>query len=292
MSGVQQVRSFNRTVTRQVGALEAHFLETPRSLAACRLLFEIGAKGQDVVHLRAILGLDSGYLSRLLRGLEQEGLVRTTGARRDSRVRHVSLTPAGRRELARLNRKSNAAAHALLDRLPPAHQQQLLDAMATVERLLISASVEIAFEPPTSPAARYCLDSYFSEINERFEGGFDAGQSPTHDDDFVPPRGRFLVAWLHGEPVGCAGLRWKPGYGEIKRMWVAPRARGLGIGRRLLERVEELTERRGLPAIRLDTNKALAEAQALYRKHGYREIAPYSNEPYAHFWFEKVLGGG
>jgi ribosomal protein S18 acetylase RimI-like enzyme len=92
--------------------------------------------------------------------------------------------------------------------------------------------------------------------------------------------------------VGCAGLRWKPGYGEIKRMWVAPRARGLGIGRRLLEQVEELTERRGLPAIRLDTNKALAEAQALYRKHGYREIAPYSNEPYAHFWFEKVLGGG
>src|SRR5512135_3426773 len=106
MSAIAQVRSFNRTITRQVGALEAHFLDTPRSLAACRLLFEIGPDGQDLVHLRARLGLDSGYLSRLLRGLETEGLVRTGGSPRDARVRRASLTRQGRLELARLNRKS------------------------------------------------------------------------------------------------------------------------------------------------------------------------------------------
>src|SRR5574338_1425757 len=99
MTAIGQVRSFNRTVTRQVGALEAHFLATPRSLAACRLLFEIGTAGQEVVHLRASLGLDSGYLSRLLRGLEKEGLVQTGGSARDSRVRRVSLTRNGRLEL-------------------------------------------------------------------------------------------------------------------------------------------------------------------------------------------------
>src|SRR5512143_3506602 len=133
---ITRVRSFNRTITRQVGALEAHFLDTPRSLAACRLLFEIGLAGQDIVHLRASLGLDSGYLSRLLRGLEKEGLVHTDGAARDSRVRRASLTRKGRLELARLNRKSDAAAQALLGRLPPARQEALVEAMATVERLV------------------------------------------------------------------------------------------------------------------------------------------------------------
>src|SRR5512140_974547 len=107
MSAIGQIRSFNRTITRQVGALEAHFLDTGRSLAACRLLFEIGPTGQDIVHLRASLGLDSGYLSRILRGLEQEGLVRTEGSARDPRVRRASLTRKGRLELARLNRKSD-----------------------------------------------------------------------------------------------------------------------------------------------------------------------------------------
>lgn len=289
MSAVAQVRSFNRTVTRQVGALEAHFLETPRSLAACRLLFEIGTRGQEVVHLRTRLGLDSGYLSRLLRGLEREGLVTTGGARRDSRVRRATLTPKGRRELARLNRKSDAAAKALLARLAPAQQHTLVEAMRTVERLVTASAVEIRPEPLTSAAARYCLEAYFAEIGARFAAGFDPARSPTPAAAFTPPNGCFLVAWLHGDPVGCAGLRFGPGYAEVKRMWVAPEARGLGIGRRLLERLEELTRRRRRPILRLETNRALPEAQQLYRSHGFREVPPFNDEPYAQVWFEKAM---
>jgi DNA-binding MarR family transcriptional regulator/GNAT superfamily N-acetyltransferase len=289
MTAVAQVRSFNRTITRQVGALEAHFLDTPRSLAACRLLFEIGPDGQDLVHLRASLGLDSGYLSRLLRGLEKEGLVHTAGSARDSRVRRVALTRKGRRELGRLNRKSDRAAQALLRRVAPSRRDALVEAMATVERLVISAAVEIRSEPLTSPAARYCLDAYFAEIGRRFDAGFDPRRSPTDPAAFRPPRGHFLVAWLHGDPVGCAGLRFGPACGEVKRMWVSPQTRGLGIGGRLLDRIEELTRKRRLPILRLETNRALIEAQALYRKRGFRKVPPFNDEPYAHFWFEKPL---
>lgn len=289
MSAIGQVRSFNRTITRQVGALEAHFLDTGRSLAACRLLFEIGLEGQDIVHLRASLGLDSGYVSRLLRGLESEGLVSTDGSDRDSRVRRASLTRKGRLELGRLNRKSDAAAEALLGRLQPSQRERLVEAMATVERLVISAAVEIRIESLTSPAARYCLDSYFAEIGRRFEAGFDPGRSPTHAADFRPPRGYFLVARLHGEPVGCAGLRFGKSYAEVKRMWVAPQSRGLGIGVRLLQRLEDLARKRGCQTFRLETNKALTEAQRLYRKQGFREVPAFNDEPYAHFWFEKTL---
>jgi DNA-binding MarR family transcriptional regulator/GNAT superfamily N-acetyltransferase len=289
MQAIGQIRSFNRTITRQVGALEAHFLDTPRSLAACRLLFEIGPAGQDIVHLRASLGLDSGYLSRLLRGLEKEGLVQTNGSPRDSRVRRASLTREGRLELARLNRRSDAAARALLRPLQPFQRDTLVQAMATVERLIISAVVEIRVESPRSAAARYCLNSYFTEIASRFATGFDPQRSSTSAADFRPPRGYFLVAWLHGDPIGCVGLRCGPRYAEVKRMWVAPQTRGLGVGRRLLQRVEGLAIQRHLHTVRLETNKALVEAQSLYRKQGYREVPAYNAEPYAHFWFEKAL---
>lgn len=289
MSSIGQVRSFNRTITRQVGALEAHFLDAPRSLAACRLLFEIGPAGQEIVHLRASLGLDSGYVSRLLRGLEREGLAQVSGSNRDSRIRRASLTREGRRELVRLNRRSDAAAQALLVRLQPAQQETLVEAMATVERLIIAAAVEIRLESPSSPAARYCLTSYFAEIATRFETGFDPARSPTSRTDFLRPRGYFLVAWLHGDPVGCAGLRCRPTYAEVKRMWVAPQTRGLGVGRRLLRRLEELALKRRLRTLRLETNKALIEAQGLYRKEGFREVPAYNEEPYAHVWFEKSL---
>src|SRR3989454_12591237 len=105
MDAIAQIRRFNRTVTQQIGALEERFLGRDRSLGASRLLFEIGATGTEVRQLRARLNLDSGYTSRLLRGLEAEGLIRTARSPVDARVRGVKLTAAGRRELAVLNRR-------------------------------------------------------------------------------------------------------------------------------------------------------------------------------------------
>jgi GNAT superfamily N-acetyltransferase len=108
-------------------------------------------------------------------------------------------------------------------------------------------------------------------------------------DELTSPRGYFVLATLHGEPVGCGALKCHRAFGEVKRMWVAQSSRGLGIGRHILERFEALARRRRIPVLRLETNKTLKEAQALYRVSGYREVAAFNDEPYAHHWFEKRL---
>jgi len=290
MHGIAQIRSFNRIVTLQVGALEEGFLGRNRSLGACRLLFEIGAAGVEVRQLRARLALDSGYTSRLLRRLEAERLIRTTPSPRDTRVRFVRLTPAGRKELAVLNRLSDKVAASLLEPLAEPQRAALLSAMETVERLLRSGAVRLSVEHPDSPAAQYCLKSYFEELAVRFETGFDPTlTTPAPAAELTPPRGYFVLASLNDAPVGCGALKCHAAYGEIKRMWVATSARGIGLGTRILLRLEALARARRLPRLRLETNKALTEAQSLYRRNGFREVAAFNDEPYAHHWFEKAL---
>ena len=290
MDAVARIRSFNRTVTHQIGALKGRFLGRDRSLGASRLLFEIGPKGSEVRRLRARLDLDSGYFSRLLRGLEAEGLIHTSQSPSDARVRIITLTPAGRKELAVLNRLSDRAATSLLNRLTETQRAALTSAMGAVERLLLSSAVHVDVENPGSPAARYCLQHYFDELAARFESGFDPARSISAEvTELTPPKGFFLLATLHGEPVGCGALKCHAEYGEIKRMWVEPATRGLGIGKRVLHQLEHLARERRIPVLRLETNKALIEAQALYKSNGYREVRPFNDEPYAHHWFEKSL---
>jgi DNA-binding MarR family transcriptional regulator/GNAT superfamily N-acetyltransferase len=290
MDAIAQVRSFNRTVTHQIGALESGFLGRNRSLGACRVLFEIGPKGIEIRSLRARLGLDSGNTSRQLRGLEADGLIRIRPSPTDARVRCATLTSAGRRELALLNRLSDKAASALLDRLSEKQRVSLLTAMETVERFLLAGAVRLQVENPRSRAAQYCLRSYFDELAARFDAGFDPARSiPAAAQELVPPHGYFVLATLNGEPAGCGALKCHADYGEIKRMWVAPSARGFGIGTRILHRLEDLAREQGIPLLRLETNKALTEAQSLYQKSGYSEAQPFNDEPYAHHWFEKRL---
>ncbi|HEV2531658.1 MAG TPA: GNAT family N-acetyltransferase [Phenylobacterium sp.] len=156
------------------------------------------------------------------------------------------------------------------------------------------AKVAIAPEPATSAAAQYCLGEYYRELGDRFDGGFDPELSLFPSlDEFAPPRGVFLVARLDGQPVGCGGL--KPISADaayLKRMWIAPDARGLGLARRLLSALEEQARLLGYSVMRLETNKTLVEAQQLYRSSGYCETPPFNDEPYAHYWFEKALHGG
>lgn len=290
MDGVAQVRSFNRTVTQRVGALDSHFLGRARSLGASRVLFEIGATGCDVCRLRARLDLDSGYMSRLLRDLERERLIRTAPSARDARVREVTLTRRGQRELALLNRLSDQMARAVLDGLGETQRAALVTAMGSVERLLTAGAVRLEVVNPRTRDARDCLERYFAELAVRFDAGFDPARGISATvNELTPPRGYFVLATLHGEPVGCGALKCHRAFGEVKRMWVAPSSRGLGIGRRILERLEALARRRRIPVLRLETNKSLKEAQALYRAAGYREVRPFNDEPYAHHWFEKRL---
>jgi len=288
---VARVRRFNRLVTQRAGALDDHFLGRSRPLGASRLLFEIGADGADLRELRARLGLDAGYVARLLRALEREGLVRSEPAAHDRRVRRAKLTAAGRRELREMNRRSDRAAADLLSALPEPRRERLVGAMDEVRRLLLLADLRIERVAPSSPIARWCLEQYFQELDRRFEHGFDPAASlPVEDRELVPPRGVFLVASADGEALACGGVRTlAKGIGYLKRMWVAEAARGLGLGRRMLAALEAEARALGLTTLRLETNRALVEAIRLYRSSGYVEVAAFNADPYASHWFEKRL---
>ncbi len=290
-AAIAQVRRFNRIVTRRVGALDDRFLARDRSLGEARLLWEIGASGRDVRSLRAQLGLDSGYLSRLLRSLEAAGLVTVGPKESDRRVRIARPTPAGSAERAVLDQRSDELAASLLAPLSARQRARLVDAMAEVERLLTAAMVEVAPIDPAHPHARHCLHAYFSELDRRFETGFDPGQSlVAGEEELRPPAGLVLVATLGADPIGGAALRFRgDASAEIKRMWVAESARGLGIGRRLLTELEAHAADHGARATQLETNRTLVEAIALYRSAGYVEVAPFNDEAYADHWFEKKL---
>jgi GNAT superfamily N-acetyltransferase len=163
--------------------------------------------------------------------------------------------------------------------------------MADVERLLAASAVRIAVRDPRRPDARFCLRAYFRELAERFDGGFEPGRSiPATDAELTPPAGLLLVATLHGEPAGCGALKFHGAEPtEIKRMWVAPAVRGLGLGRRLLASLEAHAAAGQARVLRLETNRTLVEAISLYRASGYREVEPFNDEPYANHWFEKTL---
>jgi DNA-binding MarR family transcriptional regulator/GNAT superfamily N-acetyltransferase len=286
-----QVRRFNRVVTQRVGALNDHFLDRDRALGQSRLLWEIGADGTDTRSLRSRLDLDSGYLSRLAQTLECDGLVAVAPGAGDKRVRTVRLTEAGRAERELLDRRSDELASSLLAPLSDVQRGRLVEAMGVVERLLTAGLVSVDVEDPASPAARFCIESYFAELDTRFDAGFDPSRSISADvDELTEPAGLLLVARLRGEPIGCGALKLhgrEPA--EVKRMWVAPSARGLGVGRRILSELEERARRRAVGLLRLETNETLKEAGGLYRSAGYVEVEAFNDEPYAHHWFEKRL---
>jgi GNAT superfamily N-acetyltransferase len=151
--------------------------------------------------------------------------------------------------------------------------------------------VTAAIEDPATPDARWCIGQYFAELNVRFETGFDPSRSiPADEHELVPPAGLLLLARLRGRPVGCGALKFhSDAPAELKRMWVAPEMRGLGLGKRLLLHLEREAIKAGATVARLETNRNLKEAIQLYRDSGYREVPRFNDEPYAHHWFEKDL---
>jgi DNA-binding MarR family transcriptional regulator/GNAT superfamily N-acetyltransferase len=285
------IRAFNRTVAERIGALSDGFLGRGRPMGESRTLWEIGPGGVEVRELRARLALDSGYTSRVLRSLEQQGMVMVDTSPKDRWVRFASLTDKGLAERAELDRRSDAVASTFLEPLSNEQRAKLVAAMTQVERLLRASVVLLAIEDPTTSDARWCVEQYFAELNARFEGGFDPAHSiPADAHDLVPPTGALLIARLRGQLVGCGALKFHTDApAELKRMWVAPEARGMGLGRRILIELERHANQAGARVVRLETNRALEEAIQLYRTSGYREVAAFNAEPYAHHWFEKEL---
>jgi len=144
---------------------------------------------------------------------------------------------------------------------------------------------------PSDPAAQACLARYYAELDGRFPGGFKVELSRDPDAaDLIRPRGSFVVAFQVAQPVGCVALKGTDlGYGEIKRMWIAPSARGSGLARQLMARAEQIARELGMPLLRLDTNSTLTDAIAIYRHWGWQEIERFNDDPYAEVFFEKRL---
>lgn len=291
---VSRFRRFSRAVTREVGALDTSFLGRGRPLGAARVLNAIGHGRTDVAAIRDYLGLDSGLMSRLLRSLEEEGLVATGAHPADARRRVARLTEAGEGEFAAYEEISNARAAALLARAPRA--EALLQAMDIVALALGRDHLAIEEADPRGEAARHCLGEYYAELGRRFEKGFDVSLSRDPEaGDMTRPRGSFLLAMSDGLPLGCVGLKGTgpketgKEWAEIKRLWVSPAARGLGVARRLMEAAEAAARELSIAVLRLDTNRALPEAMQLYRSTGWTEIPRFNDDPYPDTFFEKRL---
>ncbi len=184
------LRSFNRAWSQRVGVMDESFLGTGRTFGASRLLFEMGTSGAAVLDLRRRLGLDSGYLSRLLRGLEDEGLVEVRRDPADQRRRVVVPTPAGRRAVVRLDERSERRALDLVEPLGPSQRRRLADALDTAERLIRAATTSFEPVPVDSLEAVAAVQRYFAELDERFSDGFDPGDAASSDAaGMSPPRG-------------------------------------------------------------------------------------------------------
>src|SRR3954451_18817868 len=290
---ITAVRRFNRTVTERLGVLRDRFLGFGRPLGEARLLWEIGDGGRELRTLRTRLNLDSGYLSRSIRSLEDAGLVTVAPSPADRRTRVARLTRKGLRERALLDESSDDLAHSMLEPLNAKQQQTLIDSMATVERLLTASLVEVRSVDPVHADARRCVTAYFAELEARSGHSLDpATLAAAKPDELRAPRGAMLVAYLRGEAIGCGAVKLHGrGPCEIKRMWVDPAARGLGLGRRLLAELESLAVEHGAHVARIETSRQLPEAIALYRSSGWIEVAAFNDEPFADHWFEKPLPG-
>lgn len=293
---IDTVRRFNRFYTRRIGVLRDGLLGSPYSLAEARLLYEIAHRdGPTAAELGRSLSLDAGYLSRLVRALERNGVVVRTRSAADSRRSHLALTAKGRRAFAMLNSRSNEEVAALLRDLPDAAQGRLVAALETVEAVLDAGSQTRApfllrmHQPGDIGwvigrhgalyAQEYGWDTTFealvAEIAARFLRNFD------------PKRERCWIAERDGRNVGSVLLvRKSATVAQLRLLIVEPEARGLGIGRRLVSECERFARQAGYRKIVLWTNGGLDAARHLYEEAGYRLVR---EEP--HHSFGKDLVG-
>jgi GNAT superfamily N-acetyltransferase len=155
----------------------------------------------------------------------------------------------------------------------------------------VSDDVVFSIVDAGSAQARWAMEQYFEELALRFTGGFEPGRAFDEATvSFNPPKGLFVVASREGDTVGCGAIQYLDNdTAEFKRMWVSTRSRGVGLGKRLLARLEQEARRAGCARVVLDTNESLSEAIAMYRTAGYLAIERCNDNPYAHHWFEKSL---
>jgi len=289
---VEAVRRFNRFWTRRIGVLQQGYLESPFSLTEVRVLYELAHRGgASASELRGELGLDAGYLSRVLRGFERRALISKEPSESDGRRRVLRLTDEGREAFSRLQDRSREDVRAMLDGLSDAEQRRLVGAMATIEGLL-GAGPEPG-EPyllrPPEPgdlgwvvqrhgilyAKEYGWDERFEALVARIVADFVEGR-----DD---ARERCWIAERDGEPVGCVFLvKRSEDVAQLRLLLVEPSARGLGIGRRLVRECLRFARRSGYHKVVLWTNNVLQAARRIYEAEGFGLVREERHRSFGH----------
>lgn len=287
---IAAVRRFNRFYTRQIGILQKGYLGSPFSLAEVRVIYELAQRDQTTASaLNSELGLDPGYLSRLLRNIGKRGLIQRTPSPHDGRQSLLALTEQGRAEFATYNARSDADIGALLEILTPPDQARLVKAMAAIEHLLGAAppaSTPYLLRPHQSGDMGWIVQQhgllYAREYawDERFEG-LVAGIAAGFIEHFNRQRERCWIAEIDGEPVGSVMLVEKSAaVAKLRLLLVLPQARGFGIGRRLVDECSRFARQAGYRKIILWTNSVLVAARRIYQQAGYRLI---ESEPHHSF---------
>jgi len=299
---IEAVRTFNRFYTRRIGVLSEGLLHSEFTLTESRLLWDLAhAETVTASELASRLDLDAGYLSRLLRGFSRRGLIKRTRSKADGREVLLSLTAAGRRAFAPLDARSQEEVGAMLAAIPEGQQQDLLQALSTIERLLDDSTGRSARTPyllrAHQPgdigwvvsrhgalyAQEYRWDLGFEALVARIAADF--------IDRFEPSREACWIAERDGVNVGCVFLvQWRDeatqqpveGVSQLRMLLVEPAARGLGIGERLVRECSRFARQAGYRSIRLWTNSVLTAARGIYQKVGYRLVTSERHHSFGH----------
>jgi DNA-binding MarR family transcriptional regulator/GNAT superfamily N-acetyltransferase len=289
---VLAMREFNRFYTARLGLLRKRYLNGEFSLTEARIIYEIGSHPkQTAASLRNTLGLDAGYISRLLTLLTRQKLIRHTVSKDDGREKLLSLSPTGEKTLAQLNEQSSLQIQRLLEPLSARQRKKLTASLSRVRSILSAAqkpAIRIVRLAEANDDALRLLEEYYESVSVVQRDTPDATRKMARDDSFV-----IWLAYLQGKAVGCVVLRTlplKPFAAECKRLYVQPETRAHGIAEALLNAQEAFARSRGVRWIYLDTHDGLKAAIALYRKLGYRSCKRYNNNPQATVFLRKRIG--
>ena len=287
---VGAVRRFSRFYTRQIGLLQDGLLDTPFSLTQARVLYELAQQQTcTATELAAALGLDHGYLSRILRLFDERGLIAKRRGNDDGRQVVLSLTTKGRLAIAKLDQLSQREMAAMLGKLDEAEQNRVVIAMDTIERLMRPSTDDalafslrehrpgdmgwvVARHGALYPA-EYGWDSHIEALTAEIVAGF--------LKTFDPARERCWIAEMDGEPVGSIFLvRDTDAVARVRLLIVDPKARGLGIGRRLVEEAITFAREAGYSSVTLWTHKVLTAARMIYLKAGFKLVEEWVHDEF------------
>ena len=288
------IREFNRFYTARLGLLRKRYLDGEFSLTEARILYEIeSGPNLTASALRNTLGLDAGYLSRVLALLTRSNLVRQTVSKRDGREKMLTLSATGKSKLAKLNEQSELQIRGLLEPLSEAERNGVTAALSKARSILSRTQktpVRIVRLAKANGDALRLLQEYYEAINVVQRDSPEALQKILGQAS-----SGLWLAYVAGEAVGCVMLRRLESFssaGECKRLYVQPHARGNGIANALLDAQEEYARRVGLQWIYLDSHNGLKAAAALYQKRGFGPCDRYNDNPQATVFLRKQIGAG